>query len=109
MQREALAKEWGDIISQRAFYYLLDKYTQDNHCLIIDSSNNSTNPLDVLYVYKAEEPPPFRIGSKEYWEGENRQRRKSRGPDGTVDKTLLGMIDNFRKHPPRLIFSEVRA
>eukprot|EP00741_Cyanophora_paradoxa_P024290 tig00021762_g23457.t1 len=69
MQREALAKEWGDIISQRAFYYLLE-YTQDNHCLIIDSSNNSTNPLDVLYVYKAEEPPPFRIGSKEYWEGE---------------------------------------
>eukprot|EP00741_Cyanophora_paradoxa_P016746 tig00020936_g16174.t1 len=99
MQREALAKEWGDIISQRAFYYLLDKYTQDNHCLIIDSSNNSTNPLDVLYVYKAEEPPPFRIGSKEYWEGETVNGENLVGPDdGTVDKTLLGMIDNFRKH-----------
>eukprot|EP00741_Cyanophora_paradoxa_P014043 tig00020734_g13555.t1 len=81
MQREALAKEWGDIISQRAFYYLLDKYTQDNHCLIIDSSNNSTNPLD------------------EYWEGETVNGENLVGPDdGTVDKTLLGMIDNFRKH-----------
>ena len=99
MQREALAKEWGDIISQRAFYYLLDKYTQDNHCLVIDSSNNSTNPLEVLYVYKADEPPPFRIGSKEYWEGETVNGENLTGPDdGTMDKTLLGMIDQFRRH-----------
>eukprot|EP00741_Cyanophora_paradoxa_P016634 tig00020939_g16063.t1 len=70
MQREALAKEWGTSYPQRAFYYLLDKYTQDNHCLIIDSSNNSTNPLDVLTSTRPRSRPRSAIGSKEYWEGE---------------------------------------
>lgn len=99
MQREALAKEWGDIIAQNAFFYLLDKYTQDNHCLVIDSSKNSNNPLEVIYVYKAEEPPPFRLGSKEYWEGMTVNGENMENPDmenGQEKLSLVEMIDRFK-------------
>eukprot|EP00741_Cyanophora_paradoxa_P012016 tig00020572_g11611.t1 len=71
MQREALAKEWA--------------------------TSSPSAPSTTCSISRG--AAPFRIGSKEYWEGETVNGENLVGPDdGTVDKTLLGMIDNFRKH-----------
>lgn len=67
-QREALWEDFGDFMTKDGFYTLMDSYTEDNEVLLFDTSNNTSNPLDMIKWWKAEDPGEYKMGSKEYWD-----------------------------------------
>ncbi|EAL69613.1 hypothetical protein DDB_G0275725 [Dictyostelium discoideum AX4] len=72
-QREAIAKDYADIVDRNAFYELLDKNTTDNHLLVIDLSKPTINVDDVFSRFKADNPGPFRVGSEKCWDKHEKQ------------------------------------
>ncbi|KAM9986750.1 hypothetical protein ACTFIY_011717 [Dictyostelium cf. discoideum] len=72
-QREAIAKDYADIVDKNAFYELLDNNTTDNHLLVIDLSKPTINVDDVFSRFKADNPGPFRVGSEKCWDKHEKQ------------------------------------
>ena len=66
-QREALWEDYGDFMTKDGFYTLLDAYTEDNEVVVFDTSENTSDPLDLVKWWKAFDPGKFQVGSKEYW------------------------------------------
>lgn len=67
LQREALWRDFGDFMTKEGFFTLLDAYTEDNEILVLDASEPTAKPWDVLYWFKAQDPGAFKIGSAQYW------------------------------------------
>ena len=67
-QREALWEDFGDFMTKDGFFTLLDAYTEDNEVVVFDTSENTSDPLQMLKWWKACDPGEFQMGSKEYWE-----------------------------------------
>ena len=68
-QREALWEDFGDFLTKDAFNRMLDAYTEDNEILVVDTCPEHTvTPEDMMSWWKACDPGPFHMGSKEYWE-----------------------------------------
>ena len=71
MQREALWQDFADFMTKDGFAQLLDTYTEDNECLVINTcpeNGLSTNPLESCFWWKAVDPGKFKMGSKAYWQ-----------------------------------------
>ena len=67
-QREALWEDFADFLTKDAFGQIIDAYTEDNEVLVVNTCpEQSVNPLDMLFWWKAVECPPFNMGDKEYW------------------------------------------
>ena len=71
-QRECLWEDYGDFMTKDGFFTLMDEYTEDNEVLVFDTSENTSQPLEMLRWWKAQDPGKFRMGSKEYWESAKR-------------------------------------
>src|SRR6056297_893008 len=57
------------LLTKDGFYHTLDAYTEDNECLVIDTSpENHVTPNEMMRWWKAIDPGEFQMGSKEYWE-----------------------------------------
>lgn len=67
-QRECLWEDFGDFMTKDGWFTLMDAYTEDNELIVFDTSDNTSEPLDMLKWWKAEDPGKFHIGSKEYWD-----------------------------------------
>jgi hypothetical protein len=68
-QKEALYEDFGSFLTKDGFYHTLDAYTEDNECLVVDTSpENHVSPNEMLSWFRAIDPGPFQMGSKEYWE-----------------------------------------
>ncbi|KAJ1629639.1 hypothetical protein T492DRAFT_873122 [Pavlovales sp. CCMP2436] len=70
-QREALWRDFADFMTKEAFYTLMDAYTQDNEVLIVDTSDSTAKPWEVLKWFKASDPGEFLLGDEEYWSSLN--------------------------------------
>jgi hypothetical protein len=46
----------------------MDQTTENYECLVINNNAKSNKIQDMVFWYKAQEHPPFKLGSKEYWE-----------------------------------------
>jgi hypothetical protein len=68
-QREALWRDFADFMTREGFYTLMDAYTEDNEILIVDTSNPTAKPWEILHWFKADDPGDFKLGNKEYWDG----------------------------------------
>jgi len=68
-QREALWRDFADFMTKEGFYTLMDAYTEDNEILIVDTSNPTAKPWEILHWFKADDPGEFKLGNKEYWDG----------------------------------------
>ena len=68
-QREALWRDFCDFMTKEGFYTLMDAYTEDNEILIVDTSNPTAKPWEILHWFKADDPGAFKLGNTEYWEG----------------------------------------
>ncbi|KAJ1618334.1 hypothetical protein T492DRAFT_892223 [Pavlovales sp. CCMP2436] len=66
-QREALWRDFADFMTREAFYTLMDAYTEDNEILIVDTSDPTSKPWEVLKWFKADDPGPFLLGDEDYW------------------------------------------
>jgi hypothetical protein len=68
--RESLYKNYASIIpSFNIFCYLMDKLTDDYHCLYIDGNTQTNDWFDCVYYWKAPiTPKGWKLGCKEYWD-----------------------------------------
>lgn len=65
-QRDALWEDYGDFMTKDAWNTLMDNYTEDNECLAIDTSDNTSDLKQMVKWFKAVDPGPFRMGSERY-------------------------------------------
>ena len=49
------------------FCQVLSQVTEDYHCMVIDNTTKSNKLEDMVFWYKADDKPPFRIGSPQFW------------------------------------------
>ena len=84
-----------------SFCQIMDQCTENFECLVINNNAKSNKLTDQIFWYKAENHPPFKLGSKEFWEiskGINSDdedeaydpassRKKSSGPRINVKKS----------------------
>ena len=68
LQRESLWRDFADFLTREAFYMIMDEYTEDNEILVVDTSEPTAKPWEVLKWFKAVDPGEFKLGSREYWE-----------------------------------------
>lgn len=50
------------------FCSVLDTCTENFECLVIDNTSQSNKIEDLVFWYKADVHPPFKIGSSEFWQ-----------------------------------------
>lgn len=62
----------GMLPSFEIFCRVLDQTTENYECLVVDNTSKSNKIEDQIFYYKAEDAPPFTIGSKDLWEQSNR-------------------------------------
>ena len=65
-QREALWEDYGDFLTKDAWNTIMDAYTEDNELLVVDTSNNTSNLLEMIMWYKAHDPGEFKMGSERF-------------------------------------------
>lgn len=51
------------MMTKEGFYTLMDAYTEDNEILIVDTSNPTAKPWEVLKWFKADDPGEFKMGN----------------------------------------------
>jgi hypothetical protein len=69
-QKEALYEDFGSFLTKDGLDHTLDAYTEDNECLIIDTSpENHVTPDEMLSWFKAVDLGLIQMGSKEYCTG----------------------------------------
>jgi hypothetical protein len=51
-----------------SFCAVLDNTTENFECLVINNNAKSNKLIDQIFWYKAQDHPPFHLGSKEFWE-----------------------------------------
>jgi len=67
-QLEALWEDFGSFLTKDAFAAVINQYTEDNECLVINTCPEcEVDPLQMLHWWKAVDPGDFKMGSKEYW------------------------------------------
>jgi hypothetical protein len=73
----------GILPSFEVFCSVLDQTTENYECLVVDNTVKSNKIEDQIFYYRAEEAPPFTIGSKHLW---NESNRRAAGGDGDSDE-----------------------
>jgi hypothetical protein len=58
----------GMFPSLESFSQVMDQCTENFECLVINNNSKSNKLKDQIFWYKACTQPPFKLGSKEYWE-----------------------------------------
>jgi hypothetical protein len=67
-QLEALWEDFGSFLTKDAFAQIINAYTEDNECLVINTCpDTQVDPLSMLSWWKAVDPGEFKMGSEEYW------------------------------------------
>ena len=89
-QREALWEDFGDFMTKDGFYTLLDNYTEDNEMLVVDTSENTTDPMQMMKWWKAQDPGPFIMGTEEYWKAADDDYKI---PPANIDDTPMSARD----------------
>lgn len=51
-----------------SFCSVLDQCTENFECLVVNNNAKSNKLTDMVFWYKAQERPDFKLGSKEFWE-----------------------------------------
>tara|TARA_Y100000389_G_scaffold20234_1_gene17506 strand:+ start:2902 stop:3723 length:822 start_codon:yes stop_codon:yes gene_type:complete len=82
-----------------SFCQVMDQCTENYECLVIDNNAKSNQLRDQIFWYKADSHPPFKLGSKEFWDyskdldsddeapyDPNNSRKRNAGPTISVKK-----------------------
>eukprot|EP00899_Mesostigma_viride_P023049 jgi/Mesvir1/3929/Mv19868-RA.1 len=68
MNLEKLYKNFFGIVPTfEVFCHILNECTQNYECLVIDHTSGSNKLEDVIFWYKGEMRPPFKVGSSKFW------------------------------------------
>lgn len=67
--REKIWRNYASMFpTLESFCMILDQCTNNFECLVIHNNAKTNNIQDMVFWYKAETRPDFKLGSKEYWE-----------------------------------------
>jgi hypothetical protein len=110
-EREHIRDQYMGYLDPNYADAIIDYYTQDNHCLVIDLSTNSTDPEECVFFTKADEPPKppeFTLGCKEYWDVSRLKKEKEvkkkkelqadRRLMHSMDRKAFTLLDGFEEH-----------
>ena len=80
-----------------SFSMVMDQTTENYECLVINNNAKSNKLNDQIFWYKAENRPPFRLGSNEFWEasknlGDDDEDEDGYDPSKTKKKTNTPQI-----------------
>jgi len=78
-QLDSLYKDFGNFLTRAGFNSTMEEHTRDNEILVFDYSKESQDPHIVLNWFKAVDPGPFLLGSKEFWERARSARARAQG------------------------------
>lgn len=68
-QLESLWEDFGSFVTKTAFALILEETTEDNECLVVNTCPECVvEPISMMKWWKAVDPGPFKMGSKEYWQ-----------------------------------------
>jgi hypothetical protein len=82
------------------FYHTLDAYTEDNECLVVDTSpENHVTPDEMMRWWRAVDLGPFQMGSKEYWESAQNGGDDVPPPQGVEGAGQMLTPDHFMPQP----------
>ena len=98
-QREALWEDYGDFLTKDAWNTIMDAYTEDNEVIVVDTSNNTSELLEMLMWYKAIDPGEFKFGSKKFHDSTANTGQKI--PDDRLESWSAGdfISQNMFKEP----------
>jgi hypothetical protein len=80
----------GILPSFDVFCSVLDQTTENYECLVVDNTSKSNKIEDQLFYYRAEEAPPFTIGSKQVWQENNAHLGSDSDGDEPFDAKKTG-------------------
>jgi hypothetical protein len=67
-QLEALWEDYGSFLTKHGFARILDAYTEDNECLVVNTCpETAVSAISMLSWWKAIDPGEFKMGSGEFW------------------------------------------
>ena len=93
-QLESLYFDFANFLTKDAWHQLVKDNTQDNEVLVIDTCSNHPEPLQTLFWWKAIDPGPFLMGTKEYWESAMQNRETvPPAPGQEAASSLLTVAD----------------
>lgn len=81
-----------------SFCQIMDQCTENFECLVIKNNAKTNNLTDQIFWYKAVTHPPFKLGSKEFWEKSKELGSDDEEPIYDPNKTKKkGGLINVRK------------
>lgn len=54
----------------------LMEYTRDHNCIVMNMTDKTVPQIQRIYTHKAEDPGPFVLGCREFWEGNDKARHE---------------------------------
>jgi hypothetical protein len=78
----------------------MDNTTENYECLVINNNSKSNKLTDQIFWYKAENHPPFKLGSKEFWDiskGMGSDDEEEAYDPNKQKKNKKGSITNVKK------------
>lgn len=77
LEQDAIREQYFNFFeSKDDFYAALMENTQDHQCMVLNLSEKSIPQIRRIYSYKSEDPGPFVLGCKEFWDGDEEARMK---------------------------------
>ena len=83
------------------FQQVMDQCTADYECLVIDNTTKSNKIEDMVFWYKADSHPPFKIGAPSFWEYHSNNFTGGNDTDPDIDDVARerrkGPVINVKK------------
>lgn len=94
VQRECLWENFADFLTRDAFNQILEEFTKDNECLVVNTCpEGEIPPIEMMTWWKAVDPGEFKMGSKEYWESSMQDTKVPPKPGHQSGMDLLTVDD----------------
>lgn len=89
--RRRLYEQYAGIFKTfEMFCQVMDQCTANYECLVIDNTSRSNNIEDMVFWYRGDDHPDFKIGSAPYWEYHSQHERKHSMDMGEVNINEVG-------------------
>jgi hypothetical protein len=98
--RKRLFEQYAGIFpSFEIFCQVMDQCTENFEALVIDNTSKSNKIEDMVFWYKAEEHPPYKIGAPAFWQYHNQHFANSNNIYDDDDADIRDITNNKRRGP----------
>jgi hypothetical protein len=96
--RKRLYEQYAGMFpSFEIFCQVMDQCTENFECLVIDNTTKSNKIEDMVFWYKADSHPDYKIGAPAFWQYHNQHYSGPGGDDEDAD--IASVMNNKRKGP----------